>query len=103
MEMSVAKDGEDGLNQALANHPDLILLDILMPKMNGLATLKKLREDDWGKTVPVILLTNLDPDDKAIDAVSEYDPSYYLIKSDNTPQDVLNKINEVLTNPAQTL
>lgn len=54
-----AKDGEEGLTVAMSEHPDLILLDILMPKMDGLTMMKKLRQgDEWGKHVPIIVLTN---------------------------------------------
>ena len=54
-----AKDGEEGLRVALENHPDLILLDLLLPKLSGQNFLKSLREDQWGQTVQVIVLTNL--------------------------------------------
>lgn len=56
----VAKDGASGLKTALAQHPDIILLDIIMPKLDGISVLKSLRADKWGRTVPVIMLTNLD-------------------------------------------
>jgi len=54
-----AGDGEEGLEKALAERPDLILLDIVMPKIDGMAMLEKLREDAWGKDVQVIVLTNM--------------------------------------------
>ena len=52
-----AEDGEEGLEKALAEKPDLILLDILMPKLDGLQTLAKLKESDQTKSIPVIMLT----------------------------------------------
>lgn len=51
-----AKDGEEGLELALKEKPDLILLDVIMPKMDGMTMMKKLRKDNWGKKVPIILL-----------------------------------------------
>src|SRR5689334_6315852 len=54
-----ASDGEEGLEVAKRIQPDIILLDIVMPKMDGMTMLKLLREEPWGKDVPVILLTNL--------------------------------------------
>lgn len=54
-----AKNGEEGLTLALKEHPDLILLDIILPRMDGLTMLEKLRQDDWGKKVKVTVLTNL--------------------------------------------
>lgn len=54
-----AKNGEEGLDLALKEHPDLILLDIILPRMDGLTMLAELRKDAWGKTVKVMILTNL--------------------------------------------
>ena len=91
----VAKDGEDGLKIALKNRPDLILLDIIMPKMNGVDMLKKLREDRWGKTVPVLLLTN-DSNPEHMMETLKVNASDYLIKSDWELEDVIKKIKETL-------
>jgi len=92
-----ATGGGEGLNSAFALHPDVILLDILMPKVNGMEVLKKLREDSWGKTVPVIILTNVSPDsDAALNAVVEDQPAFYLIKSDIKLDFVVEKVKEVL-------
>ena len=52
-----AEDGKLGLETALAQHPDLIMLDLIMPVMDGMTMFKLLREDAWGKGVPVIMLT----------------------------------------------
>ena len=64
-----AKNGVEGLDTALEKHPDIILLDILMPEMDGLTMLTKLRDDKWGKDVPVILLTNYSDMDKISESV----------------------------------
>ncbi len=93
-EVERAKDGETGLAIALKDHPDLILLDILLPKMDGLTVLNKLRQDSWGKNVPVIVLSNLsEPENVAatIDTVSEY-----LVKVDWNIDDVVKRIKEKL-------
>jgi two-component system, OmpR family, alkaline phosphatase synthesis response regulator PhoP len=87
------KDGQEGLESALENHPDLILLDIMMPRMDGLTMLEKLRLDNWGKDVPVILLTNLNDPDKVAEAV-KYGVYDYLVKTNWKLEDVINKINE---------
>ncbi len=94
-----AKNGREGVELALSNHPDLILLDIIMPEMDGMATLKKIREDTWGVKVPVIILTNLSTvknkeqltDDKVANM-----PTYYLIKSDWKLLDIVKKIEKIL-------
>ncbi|MEK7622199.1 MAG: response regulator [Patescibacteria group bacterium] len=93
-----AQNGQEGLELALREHPDLILLDILMPILDGLAMMKKLREANaWGKKVPVILLTNLNPDEEEImKAITRDEPAYFLVKSDITLQGVVEKIRERL-------
>lgn len=93
----IARDGEEGLETALKEHPDLILLDIFMPKMDGLVMLQKLRLDGWGKKVPVIILTNLNPNSNSvINAVLKDEPAYYLVKSDVKLEGIVNKVKEVL-------
>ncbi|MFA6354847.1 MAG: response regulator [Candidatus Paceibacterota bacterium] len=92
-----AKDGEEGLAISLVEHPDLILLDIAMPKMDGMSMLKKLREDSWGKTVPVIILTNLSSaDEERNKDITELEPTYYFIKTDIKIEEVVDKIKERL-------
>jgi DNA-binding response OmpR family regulator len=91
-----AKNGIDGLSSALKNHPNLILLDLLIPGMSGMEVLKKLREDDWGKSVPVIILTNLDADDQIMQGVIRDRPTYYFVKSNTKIEDVVTKIKEIL-------
>ncbi|OGH69013.1 MAG: hypothetical protein A3D53_03865 [Candidatus Magasanikbacteria bacterium RIFCSPHIGHO2_02_FULL_45_10] len=92
-----AANGVEGLEEALARRPDLIILDILMPKMDGMEMMKKLRQSDsWGRKVPIILLTNLSADDKIMQGIVEDEPSYYLIKSDWKIPDVIEKVREIL-------
>lgn len=86
-----AKNGEEGLNLATTKKPDIILLDIIMPKMDGISMLRALRETVEGKDIPVIILTNLsdgspelDPDDPAI--------AEYLVKTDWSLDDVITKV-----------
>lgn len=91
-------NGRDGLELALREKPDLILLDILMPIMDGLTMMDKLREKDlYGKNVPIILLTNLSAsEEKIMQAVTKNEPAYYLVKSDWSLSDVVEKIKERL-------
>ena len=80
------------LDLALAQHPDIILLDLMMPIMDGLTMLEKLREDqDYGKTAAVILLTNINDPEKVAMATEagSYD---FLVKSDWNIEDVVKKI-----------
>lgn len=87
-----AHNGQEGLDIALKEHPDLTLLDLVMPVMDGLTMLEKLREDEsWGKTAAVILLTNINDPDKVAEATDagSYD---FLVKSDWNIEDVVRKI-----------
>ena len=91
-----AENGEIALVKALDEKPDLILLDLILPKMDGLTFLKKLRGNPWGKYAKVIILTNLSDSEKIEEAQSRnvFD---YLIKTDWSLDDVLNKVNEYLS------
>lgn len=90
-------NGKDGLDLALREHPNLILLDIFMPKMDGLTVLETLRNDSWGHDVPVIILTNLNPEaDQTIKSILDHKPAFYLIKSNVTLEAIVTKIKEVL-------
>lgn len=90
-----AKNGEEGLAIALSHHPDLILLDILMPNMGGLEMLKKLREDTKSKSTPVIMFTNFGDNKNVADAI-ELGSNDYLIKSNFTLEEVIAKVKEKL-------
>lgn len=90
-----ARDGEDGLAVSLKEHPNLILLDILMPKKDGLEMLKELRGDAWGKEVEVVLLTNLNESDKIVAAL-EQGAREYLVKSDWKIEDVIAMVRKKL-------
>ena len=91
-----AYDGEEGLQKALQEHPDIILLDIRMPKMDGMTMLSKLRRDVWGKNAKVIILTNLDQNEKILRDTVDSHPTYYLIKSNIKPETVIEYISMVL-------
>lgn len=94
-EVDIASDGEKGLTMALETKPKLILLDIILPKMDGLTMVKKLREDEWGANVPVIILTNLDSAEKAIES-KKTGVDDYLVKTDWSLSDLVEKIKGVV-------
>ncbi|MCP6719842.1 MAG: response regulator [Patescibacteria group bacterium] len=98
-----AKNGAEGLATALKEHPDLILLDLIMPKMDGTKVMEKLREDSWGKDVPIIVLTNLNLEEMEIlekskipDKVKKGKPLQYLVKTDMKLEDILEKVKKAL-------
>lgn len=91
-----AKDGEEGLAAALQMNPDLVLLDILLPKMDGLTMLEQLRQDPWGKDVPVIVLSNLSEPSGVVATALSGGVRDYLVKVDWTISDVIKKVRERL-------
>ena len=90
-----AENGVEAIEKALAEKPDLILLDIMMPKMDGVEVLKKLAEDAKEKAAKVVLLTNLAHDPVMKEALS-LGALAYLIKADMTPDQLVAKIKEYL-------
>ena len=94
-EVIEAEDGEEGLASANTYHPDLILLDIRMPVMNGMTMLDELRKDAYGKSVKVIILTNIEPDDEILEKVLRDIPTYYFIKSDTELVILIEKIKDL--------
>jgi DNA-binding response OmpR family regulator len=90
-----AKNGEDGLKIALDKKPDLILLDVVMPRMDGISMLKELRQDAWGKNVPVIILSNLS-DVQNNPEISQEHIADYIIKTDWSLEDIVKKVKDIL-------
>ena len=90
-----AADGEEGLHIALERHPDIIILDLLMPKMDGILMLQKLRDDTWGSTAKVIVLTNLD-DEKKIAQAFDLGVHDYYAKADSTLASIVERVQELL-------
>ncbi|HWZ65931.1 MAG TPA: response regulator [Patescibacteria group bacterium] len=91
-----AQNGKKGLNMALRLHPDLILLDNIMPTMDGLTMLSELRQDTYGKNAKVIILTNLEANSKIIHQTIETKPIYYFLKSDTELEALVQKIDELI-------
>jgi DNA-binding response OmpR family regulator len=94
-EVAVARDGEAALPLAKKFKPDLILLDILLPKKNGLEVLEGLKADDDLQNVPVIMLSNLDEDDKIKQAL-KLGAVDYMIKTQHPINEVVEKVNEYI-------
>lgn len=90
-----AHNGEEGLKAAMSQLPHLIVIDILMPKMDGITMLKKIRESEQGKKIPLLILTNLS-DNETIDKALESGAYDFLVKSDWEPKDLVKRIKEKL-------
>lgn len=90
-----AKDGEEGLKRARDDAPDLILLDIVMPKMDGLTVMQKLQEKQETKGIPIIFLTNLSDVD-TISKVVKQGMFDYLVKADWDIEDLVGLVKKKL-------
>ena len=94
-EVSVAYDGLEGLEKVAKEKPDLVLLDIMLPKLDGLAMFKKMRSQPETFSTPVILLTNFGQED-AIFECYKLGAIDYMVKADVTPQQVVDKVKKFL-------
>jgi two-component system, sensor histidine kinase and response regulator len=90
-----ARDGEEGLKAAFKERPDLILCDVLMPKLDGFEVLKRLKADPQTKDIPVIMLTNLGQKEDVEKGLEE-GATDYLIKAHFVPAEAVAKIKKVL-------
>lgn len=95
-EVFVSHDGEKGLKEARREKPSVIILDILLPKMDGFTVLHELKKDKQTAHIPVILLTNLGQKHD-VERGLALGASEYFIKAHTTPDDVVKKIKEILT------
>ena len=100
-DLDIALDGAEGLAKVKSFKPDLVLCDIMMPKMNGLEVLEKMKADKDTKSIPVILLTNLGGSQDDIDRGLELGAVAYLVKSDYKPDEVVVKVKEILAGYTQ--
>ncbi len=94
-----ANDGQEGLEKVKSFQPDLILLDLIMPKMDGMQVLKHLKEDAATKDIPVVILTNLSDYERISDALA-LGAKDYLVKANYSLNDLLEKVKTVLSRDA---
>ena len=94
-EVVMAGDGQQGLDLARSEKPTLILLDVMMPKMNGFQVLEKLKEDPDTKKIPVVMLTNLAGEQDAETALAK-GAVKYIVKSEYEPKQVADMVKEIL-------
>lgn len=94
--VATADDGETAIQRVQELKPDLILLDIMMPKVNGLQLLAILKEDKETSNIPVILLTNVGGSEEDVNRGLELGAVAYLVKAGNRPSAVVAKVKEIL-------
>lgn len=95
-DLQIASEGTQGITSAMQFKPDLILLDIMLPGMNGLEVLEKLKNDEQTKNIPVLMLTNLG-DELSIEKANQLGADSYMVKADFTPQQVIEAVDKRLT------
>ncbi len=93
-EVTSALDGESGLRMAQSQKPDLILLDLVLPRMHGFEVLKGLKGDKETQNIPIIVLTNLE-EMTDIDKAIELGATTYLVKAQYSLEEVVDKIKKV--------
>lgn len=94
-----AKDGVEGVEMVQSEKPDLVLLDLVMPRLDGIGALKQMKENPAIKDIPVVILTNLSDYDKISDALS-LGAMDYLVKANYRLEELVNKIKTVLERKA---
>jgi DNA-binding response OmpR family regulator len=90
-----ASSGTDGVNLALKHHPDVILVDVMLPDISGHKAVEKIRLDDWGKKAKVIFLTNRTDAESIATAVAEGSDEY-LVKAHISNKELLNKVRSAM-------
>ncbi len=98
-DITIAADGEEALSLVEDDSFDLILLDIMLPKLDGIQVLAKIKEDPARKSIPVIMLTNFGQEDLVKQAVT-LGCSEYLLKYNLTPGEIITKVAQIL-NPKE--
>ncbi len=94
-EVQLADNGKRGVALAESFVPDIILMDLQMPEMDGAEALAHIRKSDWGKTIPVIILTNLG-EEEAPKEIRALGIESYIVKAELTPRQVVERVREVL-------
>jgi DNA-binding response OmpR family regulator len=95
--VSMAHNGDDGLELVRLEMPDIILLDLNMPRKNGFEVLRELSADPSASKIPVIVLSNNDRDE-AIREVGDFKADFFLVKVLTSPKEVTDIIREVMLN-----
>jgi CheY-like chemotaxis protein len=91
----LAKDGQEAIEIALEQKPSIILMDVDMPNIDGYQAVKKIREDDWGRTAKVIYLTNYSSPSDVYTAIS-LKPEDYIVKANTDIKEVVNRVRTAM-------
>lgn len=94
-ETTVAEDGIMGIKEIERQKPDIVLLDVVMPKVDGFSVLKMIKKNENFKDIPVVMLTNLGQKDN-VERGFELGATSYIIKAHFTPSEVVKKVKEIM-------
>jgi DNA-binding response OmpR family regulator len=94
-EVVSAFDGSEGVKKAETEKPDVILMDIIMPKMDGFVAVKKIKKNSAISNVPIVMLTNLGQEED-VNKGRELGADDYFIKANHTPAEIVKKIKDLL-------
>lgn len=92
--VETAVDGKEGIEKMQSFMPEVVLLDLMMPKISGFDVLKSARGNPALKNIPIIVITNINPDVQ--DLLKNWGATNFILKADNTPGQVAEKVKEVL-------
>ena len=95
-DVETALDGEEGLQKAKSTKPNVIILDIMLPRMSGTEVIEKLKQDAITKDIPVIVLTNLNVTEDDVAKCKNLGAKEILAKTEVTPQEVVDKIRKYI-------
>ncbi len=99
-QVDIAKDGQEGLEKIRKFKPDLILLDIIMPKMGGFEVMEEVNKDEELKIIPIIIVSN-SGQPVELERAKKLGVKDWLIKTDFDPQEVIDKVKKQLDNHGQ--
>ena len=91
MTVLTGENGQEGVRLALEHHPDVILMDIMMPIMDGHQAMQRIRLDEWGRNAKVIFLTNFSDAENVVHAVEE-GTEEYIVKANTSIKDMVNQV-----------
>jgi DNA-binding response OmpR family regulator len=94
-EVDSAENGEDGLKVAYEKKPDIVVLDVMMPKMDGFAVLEKLRADEFFKTKPILMYSNLNNEEEIVRA-KKMGVTEFIVKANLSPTQMVVKIEQYI-------
>lgn len=94
-DVETASDGQDGINKMKTFKPDIVLLDLIMPRVSGFDVLKMAKADPELKKIPILVLTNIYAD--AEDLVKNWGVEYFLLKANYTPENIATKVKQIIS------